>query len=336
MKFILILFLIITLFQSNTFAQTNVKLIMTGSQSDEIIRSDMFDRNQHEIYEKTYSDTLTYHFTKSPKVEEFWIRYFTGDKMFRNTIWLDKGEVIVYVHLGKEELVIDSIINSSIDDDINNYYRELKHVPREKINSFKLEQIEKFINTPFSFDIGDSYLMNNSMSKQNLLPLKDVFKLQGKQFTNRNDYQNVVGKLNILLSIDQINLKNYFFTDRFNKIKQTQIPNAKYYLLDFWHLGCAPCREDHKKIKSNLNNFNNKGVEVIGISTDENIGDWQNYLSLNGYNWTNFNVPENNKILDDLKIGSYPSYFLIDSNFNFIGVFANIEHFQYNFLNKIE
>lgn len=79
-----------------------------------------------------------------------------------------------------------------------------------------------------------------------------------------------------------------------------------------------------------------KKVEVIGLSTDENILEWQKYLRNNEYDWTNYVVPETNTLLNDLKISSYPSYFLIDSNYNFIGVFANIDQFQYDFLDKLK
>ncbi|WP_293888543.1 TlpA family protein disulfide reductase, partial [Sphingobacterium sp. UBA3549] len=97
-----------------------------------------------------------------------------------------------------------------------------------------------------------------------------------------------------------------------------------------------PCREDHKKIKLMSKSLKDKKVEVIGLSTDENIAEWQRYLRNNEYDWTNYAVPETNMLLNDLKISSYPSYFLIDRNYNFIGVFANIDQFQYDFLDKLK
>lgn len=308
---------------------------MTGTGNEKVTSSDMFDQYQNEIYENSYSDTLKYNFTKVPEVEKYWIRYFVGKKMYRHTLWLGDGQITVYVHLEKDELIIDSVLNSTIHLDIDDYYRQLRQTPKETRNLFKLLQIKRFINTPFSFEIGDSFLMTNSINKKNLIPLKQTFDLQGDQFLDRSDHQNVVGKLNVILNIDRIRLDNYVFIDRFNRSCEAKLPEAKYYLLDFWHLGCAPCREDHKKMKLISKSLKNKGVEVIGLSTDENVAEWQKYLRSNEYEWTNYVVPETNTLLNDLKISSYPSYFLIDSSYNFIGVFANVDQFQYDFLDKL-
>ena len=333
---IFLTFIIVTFFPNFLLSQTTVTVIMTGPDKDRITAADMFDTYQNEIITNSYRDTLKYHFTRAPKVEQYWIRYFIGEKMYRQTLWLNDGQITVYAHLGEDDLVIDSILNSSIQREVDDYYVQLGQLPKEKRNLFKLGQIKRFINTPFSFEIGDSFLMTNSINKSNLIPLKQVFDLQGDQFFDRSDYKNVVGKLNVILNIDRINLDQYVFIDRFNKNDRAKMPEAKYYLLDFWYLGCAPCREDHKKMKLMSKSLKDKKVEVIGLSIDENILEWQKYLRNNEYDWTNYIVPETNMLLNDLKISSYPSYFLIDSNYNFIGVFANIDQFQYDFLDKLK
>ncbi|WP_409530109.1 MULTISPECIES: thioredoxin-like domain-containing protein [unclassified Sphingobacterium] len=58
-------------------------------------------------------------------------------------------------------------------------------------------------------------------------------------------------------------------------------------MLDFWYLGCTPCRDDHTKMKLISKSLKDKKVEVIGLSTDENILEWQKYQRNNKYDWTN-------------------------------------------------
>lgn len=333
-----VLFTLISIifFHGCLLAQTSVTVIMTGPGKDRITKADMFDAHQKQIVTNAYKDTLKYHFTQTPKVEHYWIRYFIGEEMYRQMIWLGDGQITIYAHLGKDELVLDSILNSTIHLDIAEYYKMLGQMPKDRINSFRLEQLKKFINTPFSFYIGNEFLVNNSMNKQNLNLLKQVFELQGDQFSTMPDYQSLVGQLDLILNLERIRLDNYVFIDRFNKSGKAQVPEARYYLLDFWNLGCAPCRADHQKMKNLKKSLKDKGIEVIGLSTDDNIIEWQKYLRNNEYDWTNYVVPEASTLLSDLRVYSYPEYYLIDKDYNFIGIFGGFEHFQHEFMNKLK
>src|SRR6476659_1884569 len=44
---------------------------------------------------------------------------------------------------------------------------------------------------------------------------------------------------------------------------------GKVVLLDFWATRCPPCVEELPKILAIYNKFHEKGLEIIGISTDE-------------------------------------------------------------------
>jgi peroxiredoxin len=54
-------------------------------------------------------------------------------------------------------------------------------------------------------------------------------------------------------------------------------------LLDFWGAWCAPCRRSLPHLQSLLDAFEDDGLVVILVSTDNNISDAQQYLTENNY-----------------------------------------------------
>ncbi|MBN2394896.1 MAG: AhpC/TSA family protein [Candidatus Atribacteria bacterium] len=44
---------------------------------------------------------------------------------------------------------------------------------------------------------------------------------------------------------------------------------SRIILLDFWSSGCAPCRKEHKNYQQLYNDFKDKGLEIVSVSTDQ-------------------------------------------------------------------
>jgi len=294
----------------------------------------MFDIMQKEYHSQPFSDTITYTFTKTEKIDKYNIRYYIGEQRHWAQLWLDDRPIIIYGHLEPETLVIDSVENSAIYNDVKLFYQQFRKTPMSERNSFLLEHLEKNLNNPFSFEIGNIYLMQNSSDRIALTEMKKIFDRQGDKFSKYYDYGEVVGKLNLILNIDKINIDEYSFLNKSAQIGKLNLPKAKFYLLDFWFMECAPCRADHKKIKDNYALFHSKNVEIIGLSIDNGFKDWSQYLTNNSYSWTNYIIPKGSTLTDDLSINSYPSYVLLDEDFRYMGLYYNIEHFITTFLKK--
>ena len=105
---------------------------------------------------------------------------------------------------------------------------------------------------------------------------------------------------------------------------------GKVILLDFWATWCGPCRKQHPYVEDLLENVNDPNFEIITISVDRNIADWERFFEKN--NWKGINIyvgwdsenPLFKMVLESIgqKNGetlfkvSVPQYYLIDRSLN--------------------
>ena len=99
---------------------------------------------------------------------------------------------------------------------------------------------------------------------------------------------------------------------------------GKVVLIDFWATGCAPCRARHPKMIALYNKYKSQGLEMVGVSLDNNndewqasiekdkIQDWINVSELNGFA---------NSLVQDYFIIFIPYHFLIGRDRKVIRVY---------------
>jgi peroxiredoxin len=89
---------------------------------------------------------------------------------------------------------------------------------------------------------------------------------------------------------------------------------GKYLMLDFWASWCAPCRKENPNVVKMYAKFKDKGLNILGISLDENRVDWQKAITADNLTWRqvsefkNFNSP----VVKLYKVEAIPSNFIID------------------------
>lgn len=99
---------------------------------------------------------------------------------------------------------------------------------------------------------------------------------------------------------------------------------GQYILLDFWASWCGPCRAGNPHLISLYKKYHDKGVEFIGIASDDNnipawhkaikkdrVGIWRHILS--------GNKRKGNDIGDKYAIHTLPTKILIDPTGKIIG-----------------
>lgn len=68
--------------------------------------------------------------------------------------------------------------------------------------------------------------------------------------------------------------------------------NKKYVLLDFWASWCKPCREDMSFLKNIYKTYKEKGLEIIGISKDDDLSSWKKAITQDSIQiWRQISAP---------------------------------------------
>ncbi len=97
------------------------------------------------------------------------------------------------------------------------------------------------------------------------------------------------------------------------RLNQSQ---SKYVLLEFWSSWCAPCRTMRPGLSGMYKKYHEKGLEIVGISLDENKVDWIKAIEKDNVPWIEISDLKGFKstLATKYKINAIPFWILIDKN----------------------
>lgn len=86
---------------------------------------------------------------------------------------------------------------------------------------------------------------------------------------------------------------------------------GKVVLLDFWATWCLPCEETIPKLATLHQRYRERGLEVIGISVDDDVRDVPPYVQSHGIRYAVGLDPEKD-VMDAYGVRSIPTTILVD------------------------
>ena len=87
----------------------------------------------------------------------------------------------------------------------------------------------------------------------------------------------------------------------------------EYTFIDFWFNSCPPCVAQFPHLISTYEKYKDKGLEIIGISTDrtKNKNKWQDRIQQFQLTWPQY-WDENGNESSKLSINKFPTNYLLD------------------------
>ncbi len=92
---------------------------------------------------------------------------------------------------------------------------------------------------------------------------------------------------------------------------------GKVLLIDFWASWCQPCIKEISNLRRLYDEFHDEGLEIIGISADRNIGDWEETLAELQLPWRNY-IDLNQQATTEYAVKYIPTLFVVDTEGNII------------------
>jgi thiol-disulfide isomerase/thioredoxin len=111
-------------------------------------------------------------------------------------------------------------------------------------------------------------------------------------------------------------IDNFSMKDRYDRLFSLDQVKSKFILLDFWSSRCGPCRASNPALVKLYQQFRNKGLEIIGISLDNNKKDWLAAIRKDGLPWIHVSELNgwDNKIAKKYRVTATPFMILLDDS----------------------
>lgn len=95
---------------------------------------------------------------------------------------------------------------------------------------------------------------------------------------------------------------------------------GKVTIIDFWASWCGPCRAENPNVVALYNELHSKGLNIIGVSLDEDATKWKNAIAKDKLTWTQISNLKGwqDPIALDYKVEGIPATFILDANGNIV------------------
>lgn len=252
---------------------------------------------------------------------------------------LDKGEIKIII---QDSIYNSKISNSKLNNELNELNEKLKvvMVKQNKLNKTNLIEIKdkKLLDslmevlTQISLEktkVLDRFILDNKNSYSSVFAFNikpfiqeedlGIFSEISQEIRNSNLAEAGRIKLNRFVNIINVSdtIENFTLPNQNGQLVSLNDIKSKYILLDFWASWCAPCRKENAEISKYYSDFNKNDFQIVGISVDKNRDKWLSALNMDKIQWVSL-IDGELVINDKFGVTSYPTNFLIDSDYKVI------------------
>lgn len=95
---------------------------------------------------------------------------------------------------------------------------------------------------------------------------------------------------------------------------------GKVTIVDFWASWCGPCRKENPNVVALYNRYHAKGLNIIGVSLDDNKESWKKAIAADNLAWTHVsNLKKWDEPIAKLySVESIPATFILDAKGNIV------------------
>lgn len=98
------------------------------------------------------------------------------------------------------------------------------------------------------------------------------------------------------------------------------IANHDITIIDFWASWCGPCMREIPNLKEAYKKYKDKGLDIVGVSLDENEVQWKNAIQQMGMSWKHLSDLKgwDSEPVSQLGIDGIPFMVLVDNQGNIL------------------
>ena len=91
-------------------------------------------------------------------------------------------------------------------------------------------------------------------------------------------------------------------------------------IIDFWASWCGPCRAENPNVVALYNELHSKGLNIIGVSLDEDATKWKNAIAKDKLTWIHVSNLKGWKdpIALTYEVEGIPATFILDAKGNIV------------------
>ncbi|MBO5865952.1 MAG: AhpC/TSA family protein [Bacteroidaceae bacterium] len=188
---------------------------------------------------------------------------------------------------------------------------------QEKLRLLTLEFLAANDNVILAYTIYSNILMRNSGFKET----RGMYDSMGKGAKETQFGRIIKERIDRLSKTDNgAKAPDFTLIDLEGNAVTMSAVKGKVKIIDFWASWCGPCRLNNPALKEIYADFHDKGLEIIGVSLDEEKEDWAFAVEKDGLSWINVSSLKGweCEVARLYNVKGIPALFVLDENNNII------------------